>query len=71
LSRPVLAEYRSVLRRPSLVDKYPELQHPRVRDAIERILFVGPLSALCGGCIVNRRRPPATEDEWNRQARQD
>lgn len=40
LSRPVLAEYRSVLRRPSLLRKYPELQHPQVKDSIERILFV-------------------------------
>jgi putative PIN family toxin of toxin-antitoxin system len=40
LSRPVLAEYHAILRRPSLVDRYPELRHPRVKDALERILFV-------------------------------
>jgi putative PIN family toxin of toxin-antitoxin system len=40
LSAAVLAEYRSVLRRPSILEKYPELENPKIADAIERLVYV-------------------------------
>ena len=40
MSRAILSEYRSILRRPEIVEKYPELKHPRVGDAIERLIYV-------------------------------
>ena len=40
LSRAILSEYRSILRRPAILDKYPELEDPRIGEAIERLLYV-------------------------------
>jgi len=48
LSRAVLTEYRSVLRRPSILAKYPELENPRIGDAIERLLYVSEFHRRVG-----------------------
>ena len=40
LSRPILSEYRAILKRPAILEKYPELKNPRIGDAIERLLYV-------------------------------
>ncbi len=40
LSRAILSEYRDILRRPIILESYPELEHARVRDAIERLIYV-------------------------------
>ena len=39
LSRPILSEYREVLRRRAILENYPELGDPRIGDAIERLLY--------------------------------
>jgi putative PIN family toxin of toxin-antitoxin system len=48
MSRAILSEYRAILRRPSILEKYPELEHPRVADAIERLLYVSELHRPVG-----------------------
>lgn len=40
LSGPVLNEYRSILRDPELVSRYPRLEQPEIALALERLLYV-------------------------------
>jgi putative PIN family toxin of toxin-antitoxin system len=48
LSRAVLSEFRSVLRRPAILERYPELDHPHIGDAIERLLYVSEFHRRVG-----------------------
>ena len=48
LSRAILFEYRSILRRPAILEKYPELAQPRVGHAIERLLYVSEFRRRAG-----------------------
>jgi putative PIN family toxin of toxin-antitoxin system len=48
LSRPILSEYRSILRRPAILEKYPELENPQIDDAIERLLYLSDLYRRIG-----------------------
>ena len=41
LSKPILTEYRLILQRPAILHNYPEISRPDVKDALERLLFVG------------------------------
>jgi len=40
LSSPTLDEYRAVLTRPELVERYPELDRPEVAASLERLRYV-------------------------------
>jgi putative PIN family toxin of toxin-antitoxin system len=40
LSTAVLNEYRAIISRPSLVERYPELDRPEIGVALERLLYV-------------------------------
>jgi putative PIN family toxin of toxin-antitoxin system len=40
LSKPVLDEYRSIIRRPAIVQRYPELKRTEVEVSLERLLYV-------------------------------
>lgn len=48
LSRAILSEYRAILRRPAILENYPELAQPGVRDALERLLFVSEFHRRVG-----------------------
>jgi len=48
LSRAILSEYREILRRPAILEKYSELNHPRIGIAIERLLYVSDLHRRIG-----------------------
>jgi len=48
LSRPILSEYRSVLRRSAILENYPELEDPRIGDAIERLLYLSDFHRRVG-----------------------
>ena len=41
LSRPLLAEYRAVLRYPAIVERYPELTTPKVEIVLRRLQYIG------------------------------
>jgi hypothetical protein len=41
LSKPVLAEYRYILKDPKIVSRYPELESRKVDVALARLTFVG------------------------------
>lgn len=53
----MLAEYRSVLRRPALLEKYPELENPRISDAVERLLYVSDYTRRIGAHFSFPRDP--------------
>jgi len=57
LSRAILSEYRSILRRPAILENYPELAHPQVRDAVERFLYVSEFHRRVGARFVFSRDP--------------
>lgn len=40
LSGEVLSEYRSTLRHPSIVERYPQLTRPEIDVSLERLLYV-------------------------------
>jgi putative PIN family toxin of toxin-antitoxin system len=40
LSAEVLTEYRAILRRPSLLERYPELEKPEVDVSVERLIYI-------------------------------
>jgi len=40
LSSPTLEEYRAVLARPELVERYPELDRPEIAASLERLRYV-------------------------------
>lgn len=57
LSRAILSEYGAILRRPAILENYPELAHPRVRDAIERLIYVSEFHRRIGTHFVFPRDP--------------
>jgi len=40
LSHELLSEYRAILKRPVLVDRYPQLKRPEIDVALERLMYV-------------------------------
>lgn len=57
LSRAILSEYRSIVRRPAILENYPELEHPRAGDAIERLLYVSEFHRRVGASFLFPRDP--------------
>lgn len=57
LSRAILSEYRAILRRPAILESYPELAQPGARDALERLLYVSEFHRRVGARFGFPRDP--------------